>query len=200
MKAITAASVFALYLSCAAAQTTLFIPGFDPQAITADIEGVDAQGRTTYRIGGGVASGTFDVGGNPPGVSGTLVAGSTEAHLVYNIPVASLAISEDCSINGEVAVCTGVVSAPDGVQTVLETETASGFVVQGNTAAAPTASASANTGGASAAAGTDPASPTAASTNPATPSPSGENNGVARVGSSLTMSLGVVGLVAAFFL
>lgn len=43
----------------AAAQTSLYVPGFDPQALTVDIEGVDAQGRTTYLIGPGASSGTF---------------------------------------------------------------------------------------------------------------------------------------------
>ena len=47
------------------AETTLYIPGFDAQAITADIEGVDDQGRTTWRIGPGVLSGTYE---DAPGI------------------------------------------------------------------------------------------------------------------------------------
>lgn len=41
------------------AQVTLYIPGTDPEPITADVEGVDDQGRTTWRLAPGVASGTF---------------------------------------------------------------------------------------------------------------------------------------------
>ena len=52
-------------LTVAAAQATLYIPGFDPQAITADVEGVAADGHTTWRIGPGVTSGTYE---DPPGI------------------------------------------------------------------------------------------------------------------------------------
>ena len=50
------------------AQTSIYIPGFDAQAITADVEGVDAEGRTTRRIGPGVTSGTYE---DPAGIIGS---------------------------------------------------------------------------------------------------------------------------------
>ena len=46
-------------LDVAAAVTSLYIPILDPQPITADLEGVDDSGHTTWRIGPGVTSGTF---------------------------------------------------------------------------------------------------------------------------------------------
>ena len=48
-----------------AAQATLYIPGFDPQAITADVEGVAADGHTTWRIGPGVTSSPYE---DPAGI------------------------------------------------------------------------------------------------------------------------------------
>jgi hypothetical protein len=45
----------------AAAQTALFVPGFDPQPISADIIGVGTDGRTTYLLHPGTATGTEDV-------------------------------------------------------------------------------------------------------------------------------------------
>lgn len=47
----------------ALAQTSLFIPGFDPQPISADILGVDAQGRTTWALHKGAPTDTFDDSG-----------------------------------------------------------------------------------------------------------------------------------------
>ena len=43
------------------AQTALFVPGFDPQPISADVVGVGADGRTTYLLHPGAATGTEDV-------------------------------------------------------------------------------------------------------------------------------------------
>lgn len=43
-----------------AAQTSLFIPGFDPQPISADILGVDSESRTTWALHKGAVTGTFE--------------------------------------------------------------------------------------------------------------------------------------------
>lgn len=51
--------------SVAVAETTLYIPGFDPQAITANNIGTDASGHTTWVIGSGVTSGTYE---DAPGI------------------------------------------------------------------------------------------------------------------------------------
>lgn len=45
------------------AQKSLFIPGFDPQPISADVAGVDQEGRTTWILQPGVFSGSFDDSG-----------------------------------------------------------------------------------------------------------------------------------------
>ncbi|KAI0362546.1 hypothetical protein OH77DRAFT_1388589, partial [Trametes cingulata] len=208
----------------ATAQTSLYIPGFDPQAITADVEGVDAQGRTTWRIGPGVTSGTYE---DPAGIIGsaTLVADATEAHLVWQNGIASISLSEDCVIANGAAVCSGVASAAGTAESFVQTESAVPFEVQagGAGAAAPTGSATteaAPTGSpaGSAPAGTRSGAGTSAqatagsglSTGPAAtgtstgdalnPTVTGKDNGVAKTGASMLVSLGVVGLVSAFFL
>ncbi|KAI1794725.1 hypothetical protein LXA43DRAFT_996324 [Ganoderma leucocontextum] len=187
----------ALCASLAAAQTTLYIPGFDPQAITADNIGTDGSGHTTWRLGPGVTSGTYE---DPPGIvhSATLVAGATDAHLVYDDPTLSLSLSEDCAVNSGLAVCTVVASAEGSLQSGVVTETATGFVVQGN-AASPTAS---GTGAASTSSPTAGSSATsgAAATGSSTATTTGGSNGAGRMGMSLGPSVGIVGLVAAFFL
>lgn len=46
-----------------AAQTSLYIPGFDPQPVSANVLGVGSDGRTTWQIQPGQPSGTLsDVG------------------------------------------------------------------------------------------------------------------------------------------
>ncbi|KAH9852726.1 hypothetical protein C2E23DRAFT_825044 [Lenzites betulinus] len=209
------ATVAVLQAALAAAQTSLYIPGFDPQAVTADIEGVDAQGRTTWRLGPGVTSGAFDEPGGLIG-SATLVADATEAHLVYANTDVPVSLSEDCVIANGLATCSGVASAAGTEESIVVTETASPFEVQGAAASAsasgsgsqPTAS------GASATSGSGSSTPTAGSglssgpsatasgsDTSASPSATGSNNGVGRMESSrAVVSLGLVGLLSAFFL
>ncbi|KAH9900954.1 hypothetical protein C8Q73DRAFT_786370 [Cubamyces lactineus] len=216
MKAFSAsmlALLATLPASIVLAQTSLYIPGFDPQAITADVEGVDAQGRTTWRIGPGVTSGTYE---DPAGIIGsaTLVADATEAHLIWENSQVSMTLSEDCAIANGLAVC-GVVADVDGTaQSMTATETVSAFEVQGATGAAPTnTAASAGSSDAGSQTGSDSGSsaPTAGSgvsTGPsqtgtstgASPTNTSQDNGVGRVQSSLLASVGVVGLVSALFL
>ncbi|KAJ3001883.1 hypothetical protein NUW54_g6157 [Trametes sanguinea] len=110
--------------------TTLYIPGYDPQAVTADIEGVDASGHTTWRLGPGVPSGTFTGNGGMELASITLVEGPTDAHLVESDPMISFLAVEDCGFSGGIAVCTVSGHAQDESLTDTETETISGFAVQ----------------------------------------------------------------------
>ncbi|CDO69986.1 hypothetical protein BN946_scf184836.g60 [Trametes cinnabarina] len=141
--------------------TTLYIPGFDPQAVTADIEGVDASGHTTWRIGPGVPSGTFTEDGGMVFASATLVEGPTDAHFVEADPMISVALTEDCGISGGIAVCTMAGHIQGETTTDTETETASGFAVQfggvpatltaTSTNAGPTVTVTDGTGGAGAA-------------------------------------------------
>ena len=146
----------------------------------------------------------------------TLVVGPTDAHVVYNDPIDSLALSEDCAINNGVAVCTAVASVAGVVTTDVETETASGFVVQGNTATAAATGANSGSAAATGSAGSNTAAATGSSATAGSAatsgasqtgsagasqtSASGNGNGAGRVGVSLGLSLGVVGLVSAFFL
>ncbi len=44
-------------------QTSLYIPGFDPQPVTANELGVGADGETTWLIAPGVTSGSFEDSG-----------------------------------------------------------------------------------------------------------------------------------------
>ncbi|KAI0822789.1 hypothetical protein BC628DRAFT_1421468 [Trametes gibbosa] len=222
------ATVAVLQAALSAAQTSLYIPGFDPQALTADIEGVDAQGRTTWRIGPGVTSGTFD---DPAGLIGsaTLVADATEAHLVYANTAVPVSLSEDCVIANGVATCSGVASAAGTEESIVVTETASAFEIQGGTAAAAATSAASvtaesssssqtaapGTGSNSAGAGSGSGTPTAtqgsgisatgpsptASGSGASPSPTGNSNGAGQMGASMmVVSLSVIGLLSALFL
>ncbi|KAI0636581.1 hypothetical protein C8Q77DRAFT_511662 [Trametes polyzona] len=204
MKATSVGSLVILVVcqaSLAVAQTSLYIPGFDPQAITADVEGVDAQGRTTYRIGPGVTSGAFE---DPAGIVGsaTLVADATEAHIVYANSALSISLSEDCTIANSVAVCSVVASAEGVVQTAVATETAKPFAVQGGTdAALPSKGAESGSSSASTpTAGSGVTGAPSATGSGANPTVSGDHNGVGRIESSMLVSLGVVGLVSAFFL
>ncbi|KAH9887080.1 hypothetical protein C8Q73DRAFT_795104 [Cubamyces lactineus] len=121
-----------------AAATSLYIPLLDPQPITADIEGVDNSGHTTWRIGPGVASGSLT---EDSGLftSATLVAGATDAHLIENDPSLSFAITIDCVLNSGIAACTAVGSAAGIVSTATTTEAISAFEVQ--VASAPTGTA-----------------------------------------------------------
>lgn len=64
-----------------AAQTTLYIPGADPQPITASVLGVGSGGETTWLLGPGVSSGTLeDIGIPGPGMAPRPCARSIVAH------------------------------------------------------------------------------------------------------------------------
>jgi hypothetical protein len=49
-----------LSLSDVSADTSLFIPGFDPQPLSVENLGTDGQGRTTWEILPGIPTGTFE--------------------------------------------------------------------------------------------------------------------------------------------
>ncbi|KAI0351657.1 hypothetical protein OH77DRAFT_1429485 [Trametes cingulata] len=156
--------VLALVLAAAGVQsavaaTTLFIPGVDVQPITADIEGVDASGHTTWRVGPGVPSGTYTEDGLVV-VSATLVAGPTDVHFVENDTADDFAVTEDCAISGGVAVCTVSGHIQGQTRVDIETDTVSGFEVQFDTAQLASVTGTAATPASTTA---DPASGTAAS-------------------------------------
>lgn len=119
-----------------AAQTSLYLPDFDPQPVTADELGVGPDGQTTWLIAPGVSSaGLDDWGFYGPA---TLVEGPSEAHLIYIDNSIGVSLQEDCTISNGIAACTAVDAdlLPGGpTETDFITETASPMEVQGGGAA-----------------------------------------------------------------
>ncbi|KIY71043.1 hypothetical protein CYLTODRAFT_419184 [Cylindrobasidium torrendii FP15055 ss-10] len=115
-----------------AAVTSLFIPGFDTQSLSVDVVGVEGD-KTTYALQKGVYTNAEDDESGFVGTA-TLVEGPDYASLTYeyNQDDLSLTIGYDCSLNGEIALCSGV---QDGITYTL-TETASPFEVAVGTTAA----------------------------------------------------------------
>ncbi|CAL1705476.1 unnamed protein product [Somion occarium] len=112
------------------AQTSLYIPGFDPQPISANEVGVGEDGRTTWQLQPGVTSGSFDDFGLIG--TATLIQGPNDIQVIYN--GAGLDLNENCAINGNLADCT-VVAAVDGTtSTDFVTETVAPFEIQGGPA------------------------------------------------------------------
>ncbi|KAF9261406.1 hypothetical protein L218DRAFT_1001686 [Marasmius fiardii PR-910] len=112
-------------IQAAIAQTSLWIPGFDEQALSADVIGVDtANGRTSYRIQRGASTAAND---DESGFTGTftLVAGTNYAS--YNYAQNGVSITYDCSISGSLGLCSG----SDGSTIATATETVRPFLVQG---------------------------------------------------------------------
>ncbi|KAI0334143.1 hypothetical protein GY45DRAFT_1367675 [Cubamyces sp. BRFM 1775] len=196
--AFWALAVLSMFGAQSAAATSLYIPLLDPQPITADIEGVDDSGHTTWRLGPGVASGTLT---DDSGLftSATLVAGATDAHLIENDPSLSFAITIDCGLNSGIAACTAIGSAAGIVSTVTTTEAVSAFEVQvastptgTGTAVTPTAT-SGETGQSSGSKSGESITSTAGMpTETSTASPTGrsgkENGASTRVGQSAVLS------------
>ena len=170
----------------AIAQTSLYIPGFDPQPVTANNLGVGPDGQTTWLIAPGVSSGTLDDNGFfGPGEStlrfarthlayvstiATLIAGPSSAEIIYHDPGMGVDVDEKCGISGTEADCTAVLVLNGVTSTMVNTETVAPFEVQGGGAAAPTGAPGAPNDTASA--GSSPSSPPAKTSDSAsTPSP-----------------------------
>ncbi|EMD38145.1 hypothetical protein CERSUDRAFT_113290 [Gelatoporia subvermispora B] len=114
------------------AQTSLYLPDFDPQPVTANQLGVNADGQTTWLIAPGSSSNGLD----GHGIYGpaTLVEGPSDAHLIYIDTNYGISLQEDCIISAGVAACTAVVGdllAAVPPETDFLTETASPMEVQG---------------------------------------------------------------------
>jgi len=118
-----------LFTASALAQTSLYIPGFDPQPISADILGVDSQGRTSWALHPGTQTDTAE----DPGFVGTatLVEGPTDVSFTY--AYSGLTIGLECSLSSDLAIC----SSTSGTVVLTESETASRMVVQVGTTASP---------------------------------------------------------------
>ncbi|KAH9843131.1 uncharacterized protein C8Q71DRAFT_736018 [Rhodofomes roseus] len=128
---ILSAVVYARYAS---ALTSLYIPGFDPQPVTANLLG-SQDGVTSYVIAPGVSSaGMDDYGIEGPA---TLVVGPNTAGVTYIDEGVGLAMYESCNIQDGISVCEDVVIAmgSDGLtMTQTVTETVAPFAVQGGAA------------------------------------------------------------------
>ncbi|OCH93848.1 hypothetical protein OBBRIDRAFT_885222 [Obba rivulosa] len=134
MRATTFAAVVSFLASrqLVAAQTSLYLPDFDPQPVTADQLGVGPDGQTTWLIAPGVSSAGLDDNGffGPA----TLIEGPSEARLIYIDPTMGIDMEEDCVISDGIAACTALVAMLDPgpvTETDFFTETASPAEVQG---------------------------------------------------------------------
>ncbi|THH23100.1 hypothetical protein EUX98_g8078 [Antrodiella citrinella] len=134
--------VAALVASAAgvAGQAALYIPGFDPQPVTADFVGADSDGHTTWRIAPGQPSGSITEDGGVFGTA-TLIEGPNDAEIILSDPLDGYA-SESCAIGSDSIANCVLVASQSGVPLNTQTfqDTASPFPVQGGTGSpAPTA-------------------------------------------------------------
>jgi len=184
-------------LQGALGQSSLYVPGFDAQALSVEVAGV-ADGHTTFIIQPAPDATDSDgfVG------TATLVEGSDYASLTYVAPdpSAALTIGYACSINSGVAVCSGEAAGA----TILETETVSAFGVEGGateTAAGTVATGSSSTlkAGSSSTAktGSGSSSGTAASTGTSSGSAasSTQSNSSSAISASSKIVMGAMGVL-----
>ncbi|KAK0463605.1 uncharacterized protein EV420DRAFT_1638532 [Desarmillaria tabescens] len=178
-------------LQGALGQTSLYVPGFDSQALSVEVAGV-ADGHTTFLIQPGSDATDGFVG------TATLVEGSDYASLTYVAPDATsgFTVGYECSIAAGVAVCSGVA---DGV-TILETETVSAFSVEGgatSTAAGTVATGSSHSGSSSATAkaGSGSSSGTATSTGTSAAASSTHSNSSSAISASSQTVMGAMGVL-----
>ncbi|KAG5718968.1 hypothetical protein E4T56_gene103, partial [Termitomyces sp. T112] len=90
-------ALLAAFTGTAVAQTSLYIPGFDPQPISADILGVDAQGRTTWALHQGALTDTFEEGSFPG--TATLVEGTNDVSMTYVAPSGLFTMGTEYTVN-----------------------------------------------------------------------------------------------------
>ncbi|KAI0262043.1 hypothetical protein BC834DRAFT_892776 [Gloeopeniophorella convolvens] len=125
---ITPLAVLPLLVQLVRADTSLFIPGFDPQPLSVGNLGTDGQGRTTWEIVPGSLTGTFD----EPAFIGTatLVEGPNDAHLNWINNELSVTLDIQCGIAGGLAACTGN-QGYEVTPLVFPTAPLGPFIVQG---------------------------------------------------------------------
>ncbi|KAF9075193.1 hypothetical protein BDP27DRAFT_1315659 [Rhodocollybia butyracea] len=176
--------------SVVAQSTSLYVPGFDPQPIDANIIGT-ADGSTTWALSPGSAT------DGDQGFVGTvtLVEGTAGAHLTYEDTLDSLTMGYDCTFSSGLAVCSG---AANGAS-FTETETISSFAVALGTGTAAGASPTpTNSGSSQTSAGSSSAASTGSGSN-SSPAPSqtgnSKNSGAKEVATSYVTLFGAVALV-----
>ncbi|KAJ3493374.1 hypothetical protein NLJ89_g11034 [Agrocybe chaxingu] len=113
-----------LLLRCVQCQlsTSLYIPGFDPQPISASVVGVGADGRTTWALRKGQPDAT-DTSSYPDFFgTATLVQGPNDASLTYADSRAQFTIGQICSFSeNTLAICTIVAQGSTATQTDVVT-------------------------------------------------------------------------------
>ncbi|KAI0752160.1 hypothetical protein C8Q74DRAFT_360490 [Fomes fomentarius] len=188
-------ALVAPYHAANAAAVSLFIPGpgIAEQAITADVQGIDSEGRTTWILKQGTPSGTLNPVG--PAFTATLVAGPKDVHIVQdNVEGLNDTLNQDCGINedGSFAVCT--LSASGAASVGVFTTSVVQFEVQaGMTTVPPTPTSTES------AAATSTASTTTDQTQ--TQSPKTGNGAVGSLGATpMSAVMGAVGLAFAVVL
>ncbi|KAF8077602.1 hypothetical protein FPV67DRAFT_1684135 [Lyophyllum atratum] len=106
-------------LDAEAQTTSLYIPGFEPQPVSADILGVGQDGRTTWVLHQGEATAhASDQSGSFFGTA-TLVEGPSDASLTYANSAGHFTIGQVCSFFQGYAICTLVAGGSTAVQTEL---------------------------------------------------------------------------------
>ncbi|KIJ26412.1 hypothetical protein M422DRAFT_784421 [Sphaerobolus stellatus SS14] len=214
---VTWAALFALVLQPVLAQqeTTLYIPGIEPQPITVGVLGAGSDGRTTYQVevANGVDDGvlTFTLAEGPSDVAYTAVLTAIDATATE---IETIQFS--CAIsNGRSSCAEDIVVVADGSTSstnTVQTEDAAGLTVQlvsvtppaGSTTSTPTSSkfstiSTTNTASSSksSSAGSETGSATGTNTTPAgvTPPAAATKNNAASVhsvtGSLLALMAGV---------
>ncbi|KAJ7461599.1 hypothetical protein FB451DRAFT_1404831 [Mycena latifolia] len=136
-------SLLAFWLRYAAADSeiSLFVPFVAPQALSADLLGIDtALGRTTWVLRQGAHTGTWtDAQESFPGTA-TLVEGTDYASFTYAFSADALTLGGECSLGAGSAVC--VALGDRTTTTVTDSATVFGVEVA---SAAPTANSKSDT-------------------------------------------------------
>ncbi|KDR73690.1 hypothetical protein GALMADRAFT_142148 [Galerina marginata CBS 339.88] len=100
--------------------TSLYIPGFDPQPISADLIGVGSDGRTTWVLQQGRVAATDTSSYADFFGTATLVEGPNDASLTYANSRAHFTVGERCTfLDSKFAVCTIVAQGNTATQTEL---------------------------------------------------------------------------------
>ncbi|CAA7270958.1 unnamed protein product [Cyclocybe aegerita] len=109
-----------LLLRCVQCQlsTSLYVPGFDPQPMSASVVGVGVDGRTTWALRKGQPD-TVDTSSYPDFFgTATLVHGPNDASLTYADSRAQFTIGQICTFSeNTLAICTIVAQGSTATQT-----------------------------------------------------------------------------------
>ncbi|PPQ91415.1 hypothetical protein CVT25_014303 [Psilocybe cyanescens] len=108
--------------------TSLYVPGFDPQPLSANVIGVGSDGRTTWALHKGQPDAT-DTSSYVDFIgTATLVQGPNDIFLTYANPPAQLTLGEECTFSeSTLAICTIVAQG----STATQTEVVSYLPIQG---------------------------------------------------------------------